>query len=83
MHEGDDDDHDGDDDDDDDGGSRESLLFGPPPWPQFGQLGPLFWMSKPTFCAYDQNFFDDDNDGFNDNCDVNFGNFDDNPDKND
>ena len=44
----------------------------PPPWPQFRQLGPLFWTSKTTFCAYDRHFFfDDDNDGFNDNYDKN------------
>ena len=29
----------------------------PPPWPKFGQLGPLFWTSKTTFCEYDRNFF--------------------------
>ena len=55
----------------------------PPPLTPIGQLGPLFWTSKTTFCAYDQIFFDDDNDGFNDNYDDNFGNFDDNYDKND
>ena len=27
-----------------------------------------------TFCAYDRIFFDNDNDGFNDNYDDNFGN---------
>ena len=55
----------------------------PPPWPQFGQLGPLFWTSKTTLYTYDWNLFDDDNDGFNDNYDDNFGNFDDNYDKSD
>ena len=38
----------------------------------------FFWTSKTTFCVYDRKFFfDDDNDGCNDNYDDNFGNFDD------
>ena len=42
-------------------------------------LGPLFWTSKTTFCAYDwKTKIADDNDGYNDN----YGNFDDNYDKN-
>ena len=54
-----------------------------PPWPQFGQLGPLFGRQKRRFGRMTDIFFDDDNDGFNDNYDDNFGNFDDNYDKND
>ena len=48
-----------------------------------GNLGNFvlyFRMSKTTFCAYDRQNSDDDNDGCNDNYD---GNFDDNDDKND
>ena len=51
----------------------------PAPSPSFGQLVPLFWMSKTMFCAYDRKNTNDDNDGCNDNYD---GNFDDNYDKN-
>ena len=39
--------------------------------PYFGQLVPLFWKSKMTFCAYDRKNADDDNDGCNDNYDAN------------
>ena len=52
----------------------------PPPWPQFGQLGPLFLRQKRRFARMTEIFFDDDNDGFNDTYDDNF---DDNYDKND
>ena len=55
----------------------------PPPWPQFGQLGPLFGRQKRRFASMTEIFFDDDNDGFNDNYDDIFVNFDDNYDKND
>ena len=50
-----------------------------PYYPSFGQLVPLFRTSKTTFCAYDRNNTNDDNDGCNNNYD---GNFDDNDDKN-
>ena len=43
----------------------------------------LFQTSKTTFCAYDRKKFDDGNDGCNDNYDDNYGNFDDDYDKND
>ena len=55
----------------------------PPPLTPIRATWSFFWTSKTTFCAYDQIFFYDDNDGFNDNYDDNFGNFDDNYDKND
>ena len=42
-------------------GTKKTFSFGhcpnhlnPPPWPQFGQLGPLFFTPKTTFCAYDR-----------------------------
>ena len=47
-----------------------------PPCPQFGQLGPLCF-------AHMTEFFDDDNDGCNDDYDDNYGKFDDNYEKND
>ena len=47
-----------------------------PPCPQFGQLGPLRF-------AHMTEFFDDDNDGCNDDYDDNYGKFDDNYEKND
>ena len=46
-----------------------------PPCPQFGQLGPLRF-------AHMTEFFDDDNDGCNDDYDDNYGKFDDNYEKN-
>ena len=47
------------------------------------QLGPLFGRQKRRFARMTKIFFDDDDDGFNDNYDDNFGNFDDKYDKND
>ena len=38
----------------------------------------LFGRQKRRFARMTEFFFDDDNDGFNDNYDDNFGNFDDN-----
>ena len=55
----------------------------PPPWPQFGQLGPLFLRQKQRFVCMIGKKFDADNEGCNDNYDDNYGNFDDNYDKND
>ena len=55
----------------------------PPPDPYSGNLVLFFGRQKRRFARMAGIFFDDDNDGFNDNCDVNFGNFDDNSDKND
>ena len=43
----------------------------------------LFFTSKTTFCAYDRKKIDADIEGCNDNHDDNYGNFDDNYDKND
>ena len=48
-----------------------------------GNLVLLFRTSKTTFCAYDRNFFADDNDCCNENYDYNDGDFDDDYDKND
>ena len=42
----------------------------------------LFGRKKRRFARMTEIFFDDDNDGFNDNYDDKFGNFDDNYDKN-
>ena len=53
------------------------------PWPQFGQLGPLFLRQKRRFACMTGKKFDADNEGCNDNYDDNYGNFDDNYDKND
>ena len=47
-----------------------------PPWSSF------FGRQKRRFARMTKNFFDDDNDGFNDNYDDKFGNFDDIYDKN-
>ena len=55
----------------------------PPPWPQFGQLGPLFLRQKRRFARMTGKKIDADNEGCNDNYDDNYGNFDDNYDKND
>ena len=54
----------------------------PPPDPNSGNLVLFFGRQKRRFARMTEIFFDDDNDGFNDNYDDNFGNFDDN-DKND
>ena len=51
--------------------------------PNSGKWVLFFRTSKTTFCAYDRKLFDDDNDGCNDNYDDNYGNFDDDYDKND
>ena len=50
----------------------------PPPWPQFGQLGPFFSDVKNDVLARitEQSKDDYDND-VSDNCDRNFGTFDD------
>ena len=53
-----------------------------PPWPQFGQLGPLFSdVKNDVLRVWPKKNFDDDNDGCNDNYDDNYGNFDDDYDK--
>ena len=51
--------------------------------PNSGNLVLFFGRQKRRFARMTENFFDDDNDGFNDDYDDNFGNFDDNYDKND
>ena len=53
-----------------------------PPSPQFKQLGPLFSDVKNNVLRVWPKFVDDDNDGCNDNYDDNYGNFDDDYDKN-
>ena len=56
----------------------------PPPLTPIRATWSFFWTSKTTFCVYDRKiFFDDDNDGCNDNYDDNFGKVDDDYDKND
>ena len=55
----------------------------PPPDPTSGNLVLFFGRQKRRFASMTEIFFDDDNDGFNDNYDDIFGNFDDNYDKND
>ena len=56
-----------------------ALPKSPKPPPNLGNLVLFFRTSKTTVCTYDQIFFKDDNDGCNDN----YGNFDDDYDKND
>ena len=53
----------------------------PPPDPNSGNLVLFFGRQKRRFARMTEIFFDDDNDGINDNYDDNFGNFDDNYDK--
>ena len=53
-----------------------------PPTPIPGTLVLFFQPTKTTFCAYDGKNTDDDNNRCHDNFDQNFGNFDDNDDKN-
>ena len=55
----------------------------PPPDPNSGNLVLFFGRQKRRFALMTKFFFNDDNDGFNDNYDDNFGNFDDIYDKND
>ena len=55
----------------------------PHPPPNSGTLVLFFQPTKTTFCAYDgKKNTDDDNNRCHDNFDQNFGNFDDNDDKN-
>ena len=60
----------------------ESPIPPPPSDHNSGNLVLFFGRQKQSF-ARKTNFFYDDNDGFNDNYDDNFGSFDDNYDKND
>ena len=53
----------------------------PPPDPNSGNLVLFFGRQKRRFARMTEIVLDGDNDGFNDNCDDNFGNFDDNYDK--
>ena len=53
-----------------------------PPPPNSGTLVLFFQPTKTSFCAYDGKNTDDDNNCCHDNFDQNFGNFDDNDDKN-
>ena len=53
----------------------------PPPDPNSGNLVLFFGRQKRRFARMTEIFFDDDNDGFNNNYNDNFGNFDDNYDK--
>ena len=54
-----------------------------PPPPKFGHLGPFFsGRQKRRFAPMTEKNTDDDNNRCHDNFDQNFGNFDDNDDKN-
>ena len=58
-------------------------LTPPPPDPNSGNLVLFFGRQKRRLARMTKIFFGGDNDGFNDIYDDNFGNFDDNYDKND
>ena len=55
----------------------------PPPDPNSGNLVLFFLRQKRRFVRMTGKKFDADNEGCNDNYDDNYGNFDDNSDKND